>query len=114
MSDTQTPSAIGVEAQRAPDPFSDLKRQAPSIDGIFNDALDKVGRSGADEISALFESRLREILRLQALLAKAQADVDELRKKTPEELAVIALTEGHGRRAAPLSFDPNVRPRLPF
>lgn len=115
MSKYQEPSeVVRVEAQKTPDPFSELKRQTPSVEGIFGDALEKVSRSGSDEIRTLFESRLHEILRLQALLAKAQADVDELRTKTPEELAVIALAEGHGRRFRALNSDSNVRPRLPF
>lgn len=112
-SEAMTDQPLLSSEEARPDLLAKISGRFPGVEAVFDAALDKVCGSGSDEIQGLFESRLRELLRLQALVAKAQADLAALQEKTPEELALIALAEGHGRRVAAIDFDPHYRPRLP-
>lgn len=56
---------------------------------LLAEALEELQTTSRDEAKAVIRTRVAEIQRLKALLAKAEADLAQLVRRSPEEIALL-------------------------
>lgn len=57
---------------------------------LLAEALEELQTTSRDEAKAVIRTRVAEIQRLKTLLAKAEADLAQLVRRSPEEIAMLS------------------------
>lgn len=64
---------------------------------LLAEALEELQTTSRDEAKRVIRERVQEIQRLKTLLAKAESDLAQLIKRSPEEIAMLSADDFAGR-----------------